>query len=386
MTRMEINVDALQNNYRVIDKAVRGSGSQWCVVAKLLCGFRDGLEALTACGAHSFADSRLRHLESIREILPEAETWYLRPPPLSQVRRVVATCTGSLNTEESVLEALNQEAGRQGVRHRVILMAELGERREGASPEELAGLAAVLIRCRNLDWVGLGANLGCLHGILPTLEHYAQLKVLREWLEMKFSHPLPLVSAGTSLMVPGLLEQKPPPEINHYRIGEILFLGRDLETGKPLPRLRQDVFRLFAEIVELREKGWSPLGDAMSGISPFAHEKKPEGQEGKRGWRALLAVGRLDGELSGLVPEDPQVQLAGASSDLLAANLTGEKNRWRVGDCLSFRPDYSSALGLMHSQYIEKTVRAAEPLTPRGKWRRWLSHQLERLRVRKMFR
>ena len=124
----------------------------------------------------------------------------------------------------------------------------------------------------------------------------------------------------------------------------------------------------------------------MSGISPFAHEKKPEGQEGKRGWRALLAVGRLDGELAGLVPEDPQVQLAGASSDLLAANLSGDKIRWRVGDCLSFRPDYSSALGLMHSQYIEKTVRAAEPLTPRGKWRRWFSHQVEKLRVRKIFR
>ncbi|HCP06285.1 MAG TPA: hypothetical protein DIT30_03535 [Verrucomicrobiales bacterium] len=386
MTRMEINIDALQNNFQVIDKAVRASQSEWCVVAKLLCGFRDGLEALAACGARTFADSRLRHLESIREIVPDAETWYLRPPPLSQVRRVVATCNASLNTEEAVLVALNQEAARQGVRHKVILMAELGERREGASPEELAGLATVLTRCPHLDWVGLGANLGCLHGILPTTEHYAQLKVLREWLEMKFSHSLPLISAGTSLMVPGLIEQNPPPEINHYRIGEILFLGRDLETGKPVARLRQDVFRLFAEIVELREKGWSPLGDAMSGISPFAGENKPEGQEGKRGWRALLAVGRLDGELSGLVPEDPQVQLAGASSDLLAVNLIGDKIRYKVGDCLSFRPDYSSALGLMHSHYIEKTVLAAEPMTAGGTWRRWLSRQAERLRVRRIFR
>jgi len=52
-----------------------------------------------------------------------------------------------------------------------------------------------------------------------------QLVLYRELLELKFKHKIPLISAGSSVVLPMLLEGLVPKALNHFRIGEALFFG-----------------------------------------------------------------------------------------------------------------------------------------------------------------
>ena len=69
----------------------------------------------------------------------------IRIPMLSEIEDVVRLTELSLNSEMEVLEALNAEAGKQGKKHKVILMADLGDLREGFWDKEEMTEAAVKV-------------------------------------------------------------------------------------------------------------------------------------------------------------------------------------------------------------------------------------------------
>ena len=52
-----------------------------------------------------------------------------------------------------------------------------------------------------------------------------------------------------------------PKEINHYRIGETILLGRNVIDRSPWPGLHQDTFRVVAEVVEIEPKPSIPIGE-----------------------------------------------------------------------------------------------------------------------------
>ena len=60
------------------------------------------------------------------------------------------------------MQALNDEAGRQGVTHRAVIMIELGDLREGILPGHLLDFYQRCFELPHLEIVGIGANLGCL--------------------------------------------------------------------------------------------------------------------------------------------------------------------------------------------------------------------------------
>lgn len=355
MTRVEINLDALRHNFTIVKEWMRQSNVAWCVVTKMLCGHEPTLRALVEIGARTFADSRLANIELLRELCPECETWYLRPPALSQIHRVVASCTGSLNSEMPTIQALNEEAARQRKRHCIIIMIELGELREGVLPRNLVRFYEAVLAMENIEVMGIGTNIGCLHGSVPTVDQFMQLVLYRELLELKFKVDLPWISAGTSVSIPAMLKGQLPKEINHCRIGETLFLGNDLASKETLKDLRSDVFELKTEIVELKEKSLTPVGE-MSDINPFPTIPLETIKPGSRGWRALVAVGHLDCEIRGLRPINPNHMIAGASSDLTVVTIQGDPKATKVGEQMQFRPDYAAALSLMNSRYIDKKV------------------------------
>jgi predicted amino acid racemase len=374
MTRLEINLDALRHNFNVIRGWMEQKQASWCVVTKMLCGDEAVLRALVEMGACSFADSRLANMEALRAICPECETWYLRPPSLSQIHRVVDCCTGSLNSELPTIKALNEEAARQGKRHRIIIMIELGELREGVLPSNLVRFYETVLAMEHIEVVGIGTNIGCLHGAVPTIDQFMQLVLYRELLELKFKVELPWISAGTSVSLPALLKGNLPREINHFRIGESLFLGNDLANRQVLPPLRDDVFELKAEIVELKEKSLTPLGEKAD-INPFPTIPLESIKPGSRGWRALLAVGHLDCDVRGLRPVEPNQMIAGVSSDLTVLTIQGDPQGIGVGKSIRFRSDYAATLSLMHCRYIDKQVTRGCPAREswsRGFWSRLL--------------
>jgi predicted amino acid racemase len=355
LSRLVINLEALHHNIETIDGWIRNHGATWTLVTKALCGHTDTIRALQALGVRSMADSRIDNLRKIGKITPDFESWYLRLPSLTRVREVVAVSDVSLNSEIEVIDEINRIAGETGKTHHIIVMIELGDLREGILPGSLIEFYEHVFKLDHVEVLGIGANLGCLAGIVPTVDQMMQLVLYRELLELKFGHSLPMISAGSSAVLPMLLEERVPEGINHFRIGEAVFLGTDLVNGGILQGLREDAFVLEAEILEVKEKSLAMQTDS-SGISSFEPISTEEFAPGQRGYRALVAVGQLDTEIKALTPINPNVQLAGASSDVTVVNLGDNPDGLKVDDPVRFRPAYSALVRLMIGKYIEKTV------------------------------
>lgn len=356
MNRLTIDLDGLRHNIRVIKGWMDGHGATWTVVTKVLCGHTDTLRALQMLGIRSMGDSRLDNLKAIEKITPDLETWYLRVADMSSIHKVVELSDVSLNSEIEVIKEINEEAKKIDKIHSVVIMIELGDLREGILPGSLVKFYEDIFELPNIEVIGIGANLGCLSGAVPTVDQFTQLSLYRELLELKFKRKLPILSAGSSAVLPLLLEGSLPKSINHFRIGEAIFLGTDLINGGTLNGLKDDAIVLEAEIAEIKEKGLVPLAETSS-LSPFEKEQ-PENDytPGQRGYRAIVSVGQLDTEVSGLTPLNPKYQIAGASSDVTVVNIGDDSDNLKVGDTIKFKLNYSAFLRVMSGKYINKVV------------------------------
>jgi len=356
VNRITIDLDALEYNLDVIRGWIEGHGAALTVVTKALCGHRETIEALRDLGVDSMSDSRLDNLEVVKDVAPDVETWYLRPPHSSALDDVVRLSDVSLNTELEIVKELNEEARQQNTVHRVVVMIELGDLREGILPGRLLQTYKQIFELPNIRVVGIGANLGCLGGVVPSVDQFMQLALYRELLELKFERKLPLISAGSSSALPLLVDGSLPKQINHFRVGESVFLGTNLILGGTLEGLRGDAVRLEAEIVEIKEKGMVPLGETTE-MTPFQPvEDTEETDPGQRGYRAIVTVGQVDTDIAGLTPVCEDHRIAGASSDLTVVNVGDEKEGLSVGARIGFRTAYSAFVRLMANPYTEKAL------------------------------
>jgi predicted amino acid racemase len=262
----------------------------------------------------------------------------------------------SLNSEIEIINQLNEEAKRQNKTHRVIIMIEVGDLREGILPGSLADFYEQVFDLSNIEVLGIGANLGCLAGLAPNIDQFTHLILYRELLELRFKHRLPLISAGSSAVIPMVLNGTLPKAINHFRIGESIFLGTDLVNGGTIESLNDEVVVLEAEIAEIQEKSLVPLGET-SNITPFSSTRNGDYKPGQRGFRALVTVGQLDTDIAGLRPVDPRYVIAGASSDITVVNLGDHADGLEVGDSIKFNLNYAALLRIMSGKYFAKEVR-----------------------------
>ncbi len=353
MNRLLLNREALANNVRRLDQWIKNHGASWTLVTKVLCGEGSLFARLADLGVDSFGDSRLENLETLRQRVPNAEVWYLRPPHLSAVKDVVALADVSLNTETEVINALNDEAVKQEKVHKILIMVETGDLREGILPLDLVEFYEGVFKLSNIQVIGIGSNVGCLYGTLPTIDQFGQLEMYRELLELKFGRKLPILSAGTSAVLPLMVEGALPESVNHFRVGESVFLGTDLIRGGILPSLRDDVFILEGEVTELQEKPLTPMGE-QSDLSPFDNDDGPTFAPGQRGYRAVITMGNLDTDVNALVPLNPNYSIAGAASDLTVLNIGDDDGGLRIGDTIRFKLGYSALLRVMSNRYVKR--------------------------------
>ena len=374
MNRVTIDLHGLKHNLRIIKDWMEKHSASWTVVTKVLCGHTDSLRALQLLGVRSMGDSRLANLKAIDKIVPNFESWYLRVSDISSAKEVASLADVSLNSEIEVIKILNEETERLDKIHKIIIMIELGDLREGILPGSLTRFYEQVFRLPNIEVIGIGANLGCLAGAVPNVDQFTQLALYRELLELKFQRKLPMISGGSSSVLPLLLEGGLPKAINHFRIGEAIFLGTDLVNGGTLPGLRDDVVLLEAEIAEIKEKGLVPLSETAS-MTPFESTDAEEDlSPGQRGYRALISVGQLDTDIAGLTPVNPEHRIAGASSDITVINLGNDTGGLKIGDSIKFRVNYSAMLRLMVGKYVAKKV-----IPPLDEFKD--IHQTERLEV-----
>ena len=100
----------------------------------------------------------------------------------SETPEVIRLTDISLNSEVSVLKMLDEEAKKQDKVHQVILMADLGDLREGFwDKDEMIDVAVeVEGNMRNLELAGVGTNLGC-YGLTRSEERRVGKECRSRW-------------------------------------------------------------------------------------------------------------------------------------------------------------------------------------------------------------
>lgn len=357
MNRVVVNTDAVIHNYNTIKRWVGQHDATLTVVTKALCGYSPVIEALVRKGVASVADSRIANFRAMETFGDQLEKWFLRAPTSGELHDVVKHAQVSLNTELSTVKELDRIASEQGVVHKVLLMIELGDLREGILPGTLVNTYRDVFNLEHIEVIGIGSNLGCLSGTVPSSDQLMQLVLYRELLELKFERKIPLISAGASATIPFLLLGQVPRQVNHFRVGESILLGTDLINGGTIPSLRDDGFVLEAEVTEVKEKNLVPLGETSEDLHPFQSSGETrQHTPGERGYRAVVTVGELDTEVSSLIPVNPDFEIAGFSSDVTVLNLGPLGATVRVGDTIRFKMGYSGLVRLMNNRYTEKVM------------------------------
>lgn len=354
MATIILNREKLKFNYAFLSDYFAEKGMQWSIVSKLLCGNELFIKELLALGHKQFCESRILHLKLLKELDPTIETIYIKPPAQDTLKEVVEYADMSMNTSLKTIQLLSEEAKKQKKKHKIIIMIELGELREGVLGENLIGIYKQVFELPNIEIVGLGTNLSCLNGVLPSYDKMVQLSLYKELIEAKFNRKLPYLSGGASVTIP-LMERRLPSQINHFRVGETLFFGTNVYTNAFIKEMQHDIFMLEAQILELKEKPMEPIGELGTNLQGKKMELKSDGVVSMSN-RALLDVGLLDVDPEHLFPCDESLKIIGSSSDMIVVDLGENNHAYKLGDFIRFKLDYMGALRVMSSRYVTKKV------------------------------
>lgn len=355
MAHIVLHQAKLYHNFHQLHRFFAQHQIEWSVVTKILCGHRDYLEVLLALDIDSFSDSRISNLKTIKSIRPDCTTIYIKPPAKGVISDIIRYADISLNSNLYTIQLLDEEARKANIRHRIILMIDLGELREGVMRDDFLTLFEKAHQLDHIDIIGIGSNLSCLYGVLPNFDKLHQLYLYKELAELKFQTTIPYISGGSSVTLPLVEHHLIDHHINHFRIGETLFMGTNAYDQTNYPELEQDVFELRAEIIELYEKPVIPSGELGTNLTGET-ATFPTEDLGKTSIRALLDIGLLDVDPSFLTPMDPDVQIEAATSDILVLDLGQNPHHYQVGSLVTFRLDYMGIVRIMNSRYIDKVV------------------------------
>jgi len=355
MAMLTLHRNKLRHNHAFLHQLFAQSEADWGVVTKLLCGNALFIKEVLALGVKEVHDSRVSNLRMIKKLAPDVQTCYIKPAPMRSIPAIIQYADVSLQTDLATIQALSEEAKKQRKTHKVIIMVEMGDLREGVMGEQLVDFYESVFELHHIEIIGLGTNLNCLHGVMPSQDKLIQLSLYKQIIEMKFNRQIPWISGGTSVTVPLLLQKRIPPGVNHFRIGETLYFGADLFADKVIEGMEADVFSFQAEIIELSEKPLLPTGDL--GFNPQGEMlEMDENLYGKTSFRAIIDVGVLDIDPKYLLMELPGISIIGSSSDMMVLDLGENPHQLKVGDTIPFGLKYMGALSLMNSNYVEKQV------------------------------
>lgn len=344
--QLEFDLALLRSNADAVISRCRGMGIRVCGVVKGVDGLPEAARVLRAAGAEELGTSRLEQVAKCRAAGVPGPWLLIRIPGLTELPDVVALCETSLQSEWPTLLALEEECLRQNKIHRVIVMTDLGDLREGFwDKKELVDVCERVERdLPHVQLAGIGVNLTCYGSTKPTPEKMNELVGLARQVEQRIGRKLEIVSGGATSSFTLVHWGTMPAGVNHLRIGEAILLGKDLQVDwgiRDMDYLRMDALTLRAEVVEVKDKPTYPIGEFA--IDAFGRKPVYEDRGIRR--RAILALGRADvGELESLIPREPGLTVIGGSSDHCIVDVEDCPRRLQVGDIVEFSLCYSHML------------------------------------------
>lgn len=352
--RLVIDLKKVKNNLDRITEMVKGSGSSLMIVTKGYSADMEIFKILDGSDIDYLADSRIQNLKKYEGA--KKERVLLRLPMNSETDEVVKYADISLNSELKTIKNLNESAKRQNKIHKILLMIDLGDLREGIffkNEDEIYHTVEEILNLKNIELFGLGVNLTCYGAVIPKRDNLSILVEIARKIEKKFDIKLQMISGGNSSSIYLIGRKELPEGINNLRVGEAFLLGGETAYSQKLEGFYDDAFTLEAEIVELKEKQSVPIGE--TGVDAFGN--KPVYEDRGIIKRAIIAVGRQDVDPDALHPTDSKIDILGASSDHLILDISKSDMKYKVGDIVNFKLSYSSLLRATTSGYVDRVYK-----------------------------
>ncbi len=345
--RLEIDLDKIYHNAHTLVQRLIGRGISVTGVTKATLGSVDIANVLLRAGVSSLGDSRIENIETMRHANVTSEMTLIRSPMISQAARVIKLVDVSFNTEIEVIRQLSVEAQKADCIHRVLLMVELGDLREGIMPDDLMGVVREACCLPNIVLEGIGTNLACRSGVSPDVKNMATLTELANSIEATTNQSINVVSGGNSANLTWALSGADTGRVNNLRLGEAILLGRETLHREPIVDLHTDAITLIAEVIESKTKPSIPSGD----IAQTAFGTKRAVTDRGKVLQTILAIGIQDIDPEGL-RGDNGIKICGASSDHLILESTGQS--LPIGAEVTFQLNYSALLRAVTSPFVGK--------------------------------
>jgi len=352
--KLLIDLKKVENNAAVIKELCNKNNISVTGVIKGFSAVKKITKSLFRAGYKSIASSRIDHLKEFSN-MENIEKVLIRTPMLSEVEEVVKFSDISLNSEKIVLKKLNETAKKLKMMHKVILMFDVGDLREGLlSKEKLAELSMYVEKeLKNILLYGIGTNMTCYGTVTPTIDNASKLVEATEFVENKLKRKIEIISGGATTSLPLLVNKGVPKRINHFRIGSAITTPLELIAfwNTEISGLFYDAFSIEAEIIELNSKPTHPVG--ILHLDAFGN-KKTFVDKGIRK-RAILAIGNADlGDCTKLQSTDSSINILGSSSDHLLIDIEDCSYNYKVGDTIKFLMHYQNVLFAMSQPTLKK--------------------------------
>ena len=350
-----VDHEKLRSNMKKVIGWCNDAGIDVAGVIKVTGGMASAALDYEASGAKWIASSRLEQLARAKAAGVKAPLLMIRVPMLSELDELVQVCDYSLQSDVTTLRATSDAALKAGKTHNVILMADLGDLREGFFElDDLVSAAKLAEELEGLHLAGIGTNLGCYGSVVPTEDKMLQLASYAEAVEAAIGRPLEVVSGGATSSLMPVFDGVMPSKVNMLRIGALPFCGamEDLRIcyGRTeADELWDDAITLEAEVIEVRTKPSHPIGEL--GVNAFGVKAHYEDRGDRR--RALLAIGGADfGSTDNLVPMLEGSELLGCSGDHTILDIEDCAEPLKVGDVVRFKLRYTAILHLTSSENV----------------------------------
>ena len=354
---LEIDLGKFEDNLYAVKTRCSAAGVKCAGVVKGFWALPRMAELVQAAGYEQLATSRLSQIAAMREQGLSGPFMLIRIPALSEIKDVARLCDYSLQSQITTIQALNDECALAGRKHKVVIMADLGDLREGFWSKEMAVAACLHVErdLPMLELAGVGTNLGCYGAVRATREKMEELAMLAREVEDMIGRKLEIVSGGGSNEYSLIHKGELPEGINHLRVGEAITTPRMSFTDYGILEecrnyIHLDVFTLKAEVIEVDTKPSYPVGElGRDGFGGLPHFE----DKGMRR-RALLAIGKADVPPEMIFPRKKGVEVLGASSDHTILDVTDCEYAVKLGDVLEFDLNYVSMLSLTGDADVPK--------------------------------
>lgn len=349
--RLEIDTEKLRENAKIVCNILKKNNLEVAIVTKGYCAIESVVEELAKEDIDYIADSRIENLKNLQNIdLPKI---LLRIPMISELEDVIKYCDISFNSEKETILKLNEVAKSKNVIHKVVIMVDLGDLREGYfKEEEVLSVVEEVISLENIKLIGLATNLTCYGGIIPSKDNLQRLVDIGRSIEEKYNIKLDFISGGnTSSLYLAELNQM-PKGITNLRLGEAIILGTKAPYSDPIDGCHNDAFKLVCEIIEIKDKPSIPIGEV--GLDAFG--KKPVYVDNGIRKRAIIGIGKQDIHIDSVYPIDESIKILGASSDHMILDITDCEASYGIGDKLEFLLGYGGIMSVSTSKYVHKEV------------------------------